>query len=201
MRWVAIVLAVVLVAASCGDDDDEANTSTTTTEAAATDLTSPTEPLETTATGTINLSVQDWAGVSGYRLLAGVRTGGDAGEIVGGAFWTIIDSDPFSGEDVVHPAYHGDVEPEGAETWAEGDYLWDETALLEPGTYVIDFWANPGELAPYGSHLPAEPIERRCWVEVRVEAGEASTVILSEIPAPATSSGAPEFERCPMVDS
>ena len=64
----------------------------------------------------------------------------------------------------------------------EGDYLWDETAQLESGCYLLEFWANPGELAPYGSHIPASPIERTCRVEVEVTAGETSTVVISDIP-------------------
>jgi hypothetical protein len=45
------------------------------------------------ATGTIELSVRDWSGVEGYRLLAGVSCDSGLG---GGAFWALIDSDPFS---------------------------------------------------------------------------------------------------------
>jgi ketosteroid isomerase-like protein len=130
---------------------------------------------ETVAAGTITISVEGWSGVEGYRLLAGVWDGSD---IVGGAFWTHIDSDPFSGEDVVHPPALADG---GFESWGEGDYVWEDTARLEPGTYRIDLWANPGELEPYGSHVPTSP-ERTCWVDVVVSAGEVSTVVITDIP-------------------
>ena len=87
------------------------------------------------ATGTIKISVQDWSGVYGYRLLAGVWDDSPgARDLVGGAFWTMVDSDPFSTEDVVHPPYLGDDEPDDGDGWGAGDYLWDETARLEPGT-------------------------------------------------------------------
>jgi hypothetical protein len=142
-------------------------------------------------TGTIELSVRDWSGVEGYRLLAVV---GCDSELVGGAFWTIIDSDPFSGEDVVHPPFGGE-DPPGVEyeSWGEGDYLWDETAQFEPGTCEVTFWANPGELAPYGSHIPAGPIERTCSVDVEVVAGEVSTLVITDIPV--------GRGPCPMVGS
>ena len=136
---------------------------------------------ETAATGTIKISVQDWSGVEGYRFLAVVWS--ESGEGGGGAFWTLIDSDPFSGEDVVHPMFWGeDVEEVDVEDWGAGDYLWEETARLEPGTYRIDFFANPGNLAPYGSHIPAGSVERQCWVEAEVRAGEESLVVISGIP-------------------
>jgi hypothetical protein len=120
--------------------------------------------------------------------LAGVWSETD---LVGGAFWTLIDNDPFSGADVVHPPSHADNG--NYETWGEGDYLWDQTARLEPGTYRVEFWANPGELAPYGSHIPAGAIERECYVDVEVSAGEATLVVISEIPR--------EHEPCPEATS
>jgi len=141
-------------------------------------------------TGTISISVQDWSGVEGYRLLAVVwsKDDDDRGtfwELAGGAFWTMIDSDPFSGEDVVHPPLWGDDRRDvesWVESWGAGDYAWERTASLEPGTYRIDFSANPGELKPYGSYVPAEPIERHCSVDVEVRAGKNSTVVISGIP-------------------
>ena len=130
--------------------------------------------------GTITISIDGWEGVEGYRLLAGV--GCDSGQ-GGGAFWTIIDSGAYSGEDVVHPMFSGEDQPDVEyESWGEGDYLWDETAQFEPGTCEITFWANPGELAPYGSHVPAGAIERTCTVDVEVFAGEVSTVVITDIP-------------------
>ena len=41
-------------------------------------------------------------------MLAGVW---DRSDIVGGAFWTIADSDPFSATDVVHPPDWSDDRP------------------------------------------------------------------------------------------
>lgn len=132
------------------------------------------------ATGSIELGVENLSGVEGYRLLAGVWSGF---ELVGGAFWILIDSDPFSGEDVVHPPFEGE-DPPGVEyeSWGEGDYLWSETAQLEPGTCEVTFWANPGELDPYGRHIPAGPIERSCWAEVEVRAGEVTRLVITDIP-------------------
>jgi hypothetical protein len=136
---------------------------------------------DTAGPGAIVISVRDWPGVDGYRLLAVVFGEED---LVGGAFWTLIDSDPFSGVDIVHPPYLGDgwddePHPDG---WGAGDYLWNRTAWLEPGTYRIDFYANPGELAPYGSHLPSAGAELYCGLEVDVVAGEISTVTIPGIP-------------------
>ncbi len=138
--------------------------------------------------GTITISVQDWSGAEGYRLLAGVWS--ESGHLVGGAFWTRIDSDPFSGEDVVHPPFWGEDGSDEAndEGWGAGDYLWEETARLVPGSYRIDFWANPGELASYGSHVATGAI-RQCSLDVEVRAGEVSTVVISGIPSGAL--------RCP----
>ena len=128
-------------------------------------------------TGTIEITIQDWAGVEGYRLLA-VAFGED--ELAGGAFWTIIDSDPFSGSDVVHPPNDGDGES-NAEAWGDDDYVWNETAMLEPGTYSLTFAANPGELAPYGSHLPAAGYELGCMASVDVVAGEVTELVVSGV--------------------
>jgi hypothetical protein len=144
---------------------------------------------DSSETGTITISVQEWSGVEGYRLLAGVWSETD---LVGGAFWTHIDNDPFSDADVVHPPNLAD--DNDYETWGEGDYLWDQTARLEPGTYRIEFWANPGELAPYGSHIPAGAIERECYVDVEVSAGEGALVVISEIPRG-------EHDLCPEATS
>jgi glucose/arabinose dehydrogenase len=131
--------------------------------------------------GTITISIDGWEGVEGYRLLAVVSE--EDYELVGGAFWTMIDSDPYSTTDVIHPPFDGE-DPPGVEyeTWGEGAYLWDETARLKPGIYQITFWANPGELAPYGSHIPSLPIERECQVTVEVTAGHNTEVVISDIP-------------------
>ena len=133
-------------------------------------------------TGTMTISFQDWSGVEGYRLLAGVSSAADD-ELVGGAFWTHVDSDPFSGEDEVHPVAFA-VGNADARDWAADDYRWDDVARFEAGRYRIDVWANPGELAPYGSHIPAGSIERQCWIDdVEVRAGEVVTVTITDVPA------------------
>lgn len=130
----------------------------------------------------IIISIDDWAGVAGYRLLAGVFAE-PRGDLVGGAFWTIVDGDPFSITDVVHPPLLPNPRTD-AGSWGAEDYAWDETALFEPGRYRIVFWANPGELAPYGSHLPGGPIERTCEVDFDFEADEfgAPMISISDIP-------------------
>jgi hypothetical protein len=140
------------------------------------------------------IAVQDWPDVAGYRLLAVVWDQRFQGDLVGGAFWTLIDRDPFSGVDVVHPPYRGGAWDEVAPSdgWSAGDYLWEETAWVEPGTYRIDFYANPGELAPYGSYVPAAGAELSCVLDVDVNAGQISTVTISGIP-PAGG------DQCPQV--
>lgn len=136
---------------------------------------------EAAVTGTVTIAIEGAEGLVGYRVLAGVWEGPD---IVGGAFWIIADSDPFTATDVVHPP-NWDDDPSGdtEDGWGASDYLWDETAALAPGTYQIEFWANPGELQPFGSMIPADPIERRCSMDVEVAAGETTTVTITEIPA------------------
>ena len=133
-----------------------------------------------TASGTIAIAIEGAEDLEGYRVLAGVW---DRSDIVGEAFWTIADSDPFSATDVVHPPDWSDDPPADTDDgWGAGDYLWDETAALEPGTYRIEFWANPGELRPYGNMIPEAPIERSCSMNVEVAAGETTTVTISDIP-------------------
>ena len=68
------------------------------------------------------------------------------------------------------------------EGWGAEDYLWNLTAQLEPGIYQVTFWANPGELNPYGSHIPASPIERQCDIAVNVGAGYVTDVIVTDMP-------------------
>jgi hypothetical protein len=142
-----------------------------------------TEPA-TATTGTINLSVENLSGMEGYRLLAGVWSETHDPSLVGGSFWTIIDRDPFTDTDLVHPAAFPNPRTEVTEVegWGAEDYLWDLTAQLEPGTYRVSYWANPGELKPYGSHIPAEFIERRCDIAVNVAAGYVTDLIVTEMP-------------------
>lgn len=132
---------------------------------------------------TITLSIDGWEGVEGYRLLTVVSSSDGYNELVGGAFWTMIDSDPYSRTDFVHPPNWRDEPPWVlSESWGEGAYLWDETARLEPGMYRIHFLANPGTLAPHNKHIPAEPIERYCSLDIEVTSGRDTTVNISGIP-------------------
>lgn len=139
----------------------------------------------TAVTGTVTIELGGVAGLEGYRLLAGVWSETVDPPLVGAAFWTIIDSDLFSDSDRVHPPIYPNPDTEIADVlgWAVDDYFWGETAQLEPGRYQIDLWANPGELAPYGSHIPASPIERTCTLDVDVTAGQNTTVVITGIPA------------------
>jgi len=138
----------------------------------------------TAATGTINLSVEGLSGMEGYRLLAGVWSESQDAPLVGASFWTIIDGDPFTDNDSVHPPADPNPRTEVSEVegWGAEDYLWNLTAQLEPGMYQVTFWANPGELNPYGSHIPASPIERRCDIAVNVAAGYVAEVIVTDMP-------------------
>lgn len=138
---------------------------------------------------TITLSIDGWEGVEGYRLLAVVSSSEGYNELVGGAFWTMIDSDPYWGTDFVHPANWREEPPWVlSENWGEGAYLWDETAGLESGMYRIHFLANPGKLAPYNKNIPAEPIERYCSLDVEVSSGIDTTVSISGIPTAGSAS-------------
>lgn len=143
----------------------------------------PTDPA-TAVTGTVTIEMDALSGMEGYRLLAGVWSETAEPPLVGAAFWTIVDSDLFSDSDRVHPPIYPnpDTEMSDIEGWAADDYFWNETAQLEPGRYRIDVWANPGELAPYGSHIPASPIERTCTIGVDVTAGENTTVVVTGMP-------------------
>lgn len=139
--------------------------------------------------GSIVISIQDWSGVEGYRLLAGVWVADGWEEhleapLVGGAFWVIVDSDPFSIEDVVHPPLDPDSNLREGDlySWGEYDYDWEETARINPGLYRIDLWANPDLLKPYGSHIPASPTERSCSIDVEVREGEVTRVVIAGIP-------------------
>ena len=144
----------------------------------------PTDPA-TAVTGTVTIELDALSGMEGYRLLAGIWSETADPPLVGAAFWTTIDSDPFSDTDLVHPPIYPNPDPgiSDAQDWAIDDYFWGETAQLEPGRYQIDLWANPGELAPYGSHIPASPIERTCTIDVDVTAGQNTTVVITGIPA------------------
>ena len=151
-------------------------------------------PATSAVTGTVTIELDGVSGMEGYRLLAGVLSETADSPLVGGAFWTIIDSDLFSDSDPVHPPIDTsqDSDVSGDEDWGADDYFWDLTAQLEPGRYQIDLWANPGELSPYGSHIPASPIERTCTVDIEVTAGENTTVVITQIP--------PDVGPCVLAD-
>lgn len=144
-----------------------------------------------TTEGSIELAVEGWSGVEGYRLLA--LTWDAKGELMGGSFWAMVGDDPFTVSDTVHPPYEGDEEAPEGEGWGAGDYVWDERVRFEPGTYRVEFYAHPGEIPPYGSHIPASPVERRCETQVEVVAGEIATVTISGI-----RGGTPEGS-CPLA--
>jgi hypothetical protein len=138
-------------------------------------------PEPNAAPGTLTVAARDWEGMDGYRVLAVVW--GDE-DLEGGAFWRRVDADPWSGEDVVHPpAFRSDLTGDlGGTAWGDDDYWWDETAELEPGTYRIEITANPGEIIPFGSHIPAAGNERSCFVEVVVESGQDVSLVVTGVP-------------------
>jgi len=146
----------------------------------------------TAATGTITVAVEGLADMVGYRLLAGVFAETGDAPLVGGAFWTHVDGDPFSDRDRVHPPAVPNPRTESSDVvgWGGEDYFWNETAQLAPGRYQVVLWANPGELAPYGSHIPADP-ERACTIDVEVVAGIDTEVVVTGIPA--------DGEPCPLL--
>lgn len=137
----------------------------------------------TAATGTVTIELDGVSGMEGYRILAGVWSEAADAPLAGGALWTIIDTDPYSDSDYVHPPIYPNPDTGGSdvEAWSADDYHWDSVAQLEPGRYQIVVWANPGELVPYGSHIPASPIERTCTLEVEVAAGRNTTVAITGI--------------------
>lgn len=139
---------------------------------------------ETAVTGTVTIELDALADMEGYRILAVVWSEISDPNLVGGAFWTIVDTDPFSDNDRVHPPIipNPDTGIGDVEGWAADDYFWNEVAQLAPGRYQIDIFANPGELRPYGSHIPSDPIERRCSIDVNVTAGRNTTVVVTHIP-------------------
>jgi len=148
--------------------------------------------------GSLRISVHGLVGMEGYRLLAvalDLSPGADerdgVSDVAGAALWTMVDSDPFSAGDQLHPPISPylntrDLPPS---EWAAEDYRWQERAWLAPGAYRIWLSANPGELRPYGNLVPGEPIERMCWVEVEVAAGRVTEVVVSDIPV--------DGDRCP----
>ncbi|MDH3398343.1 MAG: hypothetical protein OEM81_11005, partial [Acidimicrobiia bacterium] len=134
-------------------------------------------------TGTITIQASDWRGVDGHRLFALVD---DGYSVVGGAFWIRVDGDPFSGQDFVHPyerTFSGGIAEE---------YLWGETARLEPGTYQVTLYLDPVELLPFGHALPRSPIERQCTIEVVVTAGRNTVAVVGATPGS-------EYVSCPSL--
>jgi hypothetical protein len=137
----------------------------------------------TATTGTITVAVEGLADMVGYRLLAGVFARSSDSSLVGGALWTRVDGDPFSDSDRVHPPAVPNPRTEFSDVdgWGADDYFWNETAQLPPGRYQVVLWANPGELAPYGSHIPSDQ-ERACTVDIEVVAGSDTSVVVTGIP-------------------
>jgi sugar lactone lactonase YvrE len=132
-------------------------------------------------TGTISIQASNWVGVDGHRLFVLVDNGYS---VVGGAFWIRVDGDPFAGQDLVHP-YRRNLSGGIAE-----EYLWGETARLEPGTYQITLYLDPVDLFPFGHALPRSPIERQCTIEVEVTAGRNTVAVVGATPGS-------EFVSCP----
>lgn len=139
------------------------------------------EPGTGATTGTITVEASDWVGVDGHRLFAVVD---DGYSVVGGAFWIRVDGDPFTGRDLVHP-YKRNISGGIAE-----EYLWGETARLEPGPYQVTLYLDPVGLFPFGHALPRSPIERQCTIEVEVTAGRNTVAVVGAIPGS-------EFVSCP----
>jgi len=139
---------------------------------------------ETAVTGTATIELDALSGMEGYRILAGVWSETSELPLVGGSFWTIVDTAPFSDNDRVHPPIfpNPDTQLDDHGGWAADDYFWDSVAQLAPGRYRIDIWANPGELRPFGSHIPASPIKRSCSIDVDVTAGEDTTIVVTGVP-------------------
>lgn len=145
----------------------------------------------TPQSGTLAVTLEAVSGLDDHRVLAVVWH--PVHHLVGGAFWVRVDSDPYSASDVMHPISWSD-EPshlDEVDGWGADDYLWDETATLRPATYRLEVFAHPGELTPYGRLVPADPIDRRCFVDVDVVAGVTTLVTISDIPA------ADDPPRCP----
>jgi len=120
-----MLLAVTACAESESSAGITATKETPTTAAPTTTTTTEPEPTTTSSgpgstTGIIKLSVRDWSAVNGYRLLA-VVWDESYDDLAGGAFWKLIDSDPFSDTDIVHPAFWGE-DPPGVEydSWGKG---------------------------------------------------------------------------------
>ena len=139
---------------------------------------------ETAVTGTVTIELDALSGMEGDRILAVVWSEVSDPSLVGGAFWTIVNTDPFSDKDRVHPPIfpNPDTEAGEVEGWAADDYFWSEAAQLAPGRYQIDIFANPDELKPFGSHIPASPIERSCSIDVDVTAGQNTTIVITDVP-------------------
>lgn len=150
------------------------------------------ERLQTTATISVGHD-QQRPELIDYRVLAVVWDGRPEEPIlVGGAFWWL--DDEGIGGDGVHPPNEGggeiagQVPPDGEEPRPEPDWVDEafaptELLRIEPGTYRLEVWANPSELAPsVDPSLPGEGAERNCTMEVEVTAGTHLTINLSDIP-------------------
>lgn len=143
--------------------------------------------------GSVTIVLDEWTGMEGYQVLAVVyAVPGSEPPLAGGAFWTMIDADPFTASDEVHPPLLGgdDLESDDWKDWAADDYAWDQTAILPPGRYEIQIVANPEYLVPIGSHIPAAGAERECAMTLDLVAGEAATIVVPTPPRLPGGSGA-----------
>lgn len=139
-----------------------------------------------------------------YQVLAVLWDGEpDELNLVGGTFWGIDDGG--NGGGVVHPPNEGDgdstgddeddlqledpdqpdvrAEPPQPGEWVARAFLSARTAQIEPGTYIIEIWANPIELTPSATPgVPAESAERNCVIEADITAGTHVDVFIEDIP-------------------
>lgn len=148
-------------------------------------------------TGTISVGNPDFREAMperiDYRVLAVLwDEAPEPARLVGGAYWWM--DDEGKGGDRIHPPNEGpsdasteipvdDEEPRRAPDWIDHAFTSTEFVRLEPGTYMIEIWANPAELTQSAdSSLPADAAERNCTIDVEVTAGTHLDVYINDIP-------------------
>ena len=124
----------------------------------------------TATTGTITVAVEGLTDMVGYRLLAGVFADTGDSPVVGGAFWTHVDGDPFSDRDRVHPPAVPNPRTEFSDVvgWGGEDYFWNETAQLAPGRYSSCPLGKPGRTC---SVWKPHPLQSRARLHDRRRGG------------------------------
>jgi hypothetical protein len=159
------------------------------------------EQLQTTGTISIGRPQGQRPGFVGYRVLAVAWDNASTDRnLVGGAFWWMGDeghggdglhppsgdSTDTTGELEDEPATEGDVvaEPLPSPDWVDQAFLTTTNPRIEPGTYTIEVWANPGKLIPSTNpRIPAETNERHCIINVEVTAGTHLNLSINDIPS------------------